>query len=94
MARDVSFRYPVEMGTDGSCVCRVGMMGPKGMVYACAPRALSSAHAGSAARSATDAAAARVNPFAAAARRPAADPASSAEDEDARGTTVAARRTR
>ena len=35
MARDVSFRYPVdEMGTDGSCVCRVGMMGPKGMVYA------------------------------------------------------------
>ena len=34
MARDVSFRYPVEMGTDGSCVCRVGMMGPKGMVDA------------------------------------------------------------
>ena len=34
MARDVSCRYPVEMGTDGSSVCRVGMMGPKGMVDA------------------------------------------------------------
>ena len=93
MARDVSFRYPVEMGTDGSCVCRVGMMGPQGDGR-CAPRALSSAHAGSAARSATDAAAARVNPLAAAARRPAALVASSASAEDARGTTVTARRAR
>ena len=55
---------------------------------------MSSAHAGSAARSATDAAAARVNPFAAAARRPAALVASSASAEDARGTTVTARRAR
>lgn len=60
-----------------------------------APRAFSSAHAGSAARSATAAAAASVNPFAAATTlsAPVASSDASGDADDARGTK-AARRTR